>query len=122
MKLLQKIKSKFAKKFEVRVVYHLRNNYKIEWCEYRLLKNWQTILKWHHLSDPNYSGMCWNPELLPYNKAIEFAKTLTSIEKIREYHKEQNKIKDKWITKRREYLAKTNPVKEETIIQVEYNE
>lgn len=100
--------------FKVRVrLYSERHGwYIIEYNQGGFNSKWEELMVWHHLDDPTYDGMCWNPMLDEYEVMEKYAKTLTSMKDIRRHYNKEYGIRLKQLSERNKYLKGIVRVKE----------
>lgn len=99
-------------KIRLRLFSKDRGWYIIEYNQGGFNPTWEELVEWHHIDDPSYSGMCWNPVMGEYVEMEEYAKGLTSMKEVRRHYDREYGIRLKQLTKRKEYLNKFVGVKD----------
>lgn len=103
------------KKFKVRVAHHAAWGYRIEFANYYIFKSWNTIYQYLSLgADSNLS--CYNPVLLSYNKAVEFAKELKTIDDVHKFKIKEAVKKSNSDDKRKEWILHHIPVETHEVL------
>lgn len=107
----------FEKKFSLRVKHFLRQNYCIEYSEHRFRPNWHILNQWLYLEGtPSFERQDWNPILLPYEEAIQFAQQFKSMTDIEEHYQKQEIIRVNQLKLHADWRAKNLPVDIVTIL------
>lgn len=100
--------------FKVRIRLYSVNHgwYIIEYNQGGFWKEWEELMEWHHIDDPTYSGMCWNPKMGPLKEMDEYAGQLKSMKDIRAHYNREYGIRLKQMTARQKYLDGMVSIKE----------
>lgn len=86
--------------------------YIIEYNQGGFWTEWETLMVWHHIDDPTYNGMCWNPMMDELYKMEEYAKRLTSMEDIRRHYDREDSIRSEQLNNRKKYLDQQVHIKD----------
>lgn len=100
----------FEKKFGVRVI-HFRNEYYcVEYTYHYLIPCYKPLMVWYNYG--YYDDLeGWTNKLFKYDQAIEFAKTLKTIDDILSLQKIETEKRDLFYEEKKQFHLK-NPIKE----------
>ncbi len=96
------------KKFKVRVDHFAGTKYTVDYANYYLIQNWKPLCYWFSLCLDG-SSHDWAIRLYDYEDAERMALTLKSIEDVNKWYKIENKKRDDFYAKRKEYLKRRQP-------------
>lgn len=98
----------FNKKFKVRVNYFGSGKYQVQYANYRLIPTWYTLCFWFEQTLTGGTE-CWCNRLMDIEEAEKTAKSLKSIEDVREWHKPDEERRKIFYERKAEYYKKAVP-------------
>ena len=104
----------FKKKFKVTVDHFSSGNYAIYYCHYRFIPNWRSLKFWFDQGHPGGTEF-WATNFWPHEEAEKLAKTLNSIEDIREYYKPYEEEEARWREKETQWRKDNVPYQSKAI-------
>lgn len=98
----------FKKKFKVRVSRYIDDRYVVQWCEYRFIPIWRSLLFWFDQGHPG-GTQCWSPEMWNYKKAEEIASTLKTKKDVDNYYIPYVEKCKRWTEEEEKYIKENMP-------------
>jgi len=98
----------FNKKFKVRVSYFGRGRYQVQYANYRLIPIWHTLCFWFKQTLTSETE-CWSYMLMDIDEAERTAKSLKSIEDVKEWYKPYEERRKIFYEQKAEYYKKAVP-------------
>jgi hypothetical protein len=103
------------KKFNVRVAHHISGNYRIEFTYHYIFKSWNTLHQYLNMGGDT-SLSCYNPVLLSYDRAVEFAKEFKTIDDVIKFQKEEADKKINSDESREQWIKNHIPVETHEVL------
>lgn len=106
----------FAKKFKTRVAHYIKAKYTVQYCHYRIIPLWHSLMIWYDYGHPASFGIsCWHTALWDYETAERIAEKLKSIGDIVEYYKPFEEEERKWHDAENKYWEQNVPYNKKII-------
>lgn len=105
----------FPLKFKVRIVHFSKQYYYIEYCHYKIFKNWYYLGYWFD-TGPSSQIYNWSEKLFTYKEAEEIAKNIKNIEDVNNYHAPEIAKKKAFRKARKKWKKENIPYKNKSII------
>lgn len=98
----------FEKKFKVKVTYFGSGKYQVKYAHYRFIPIYHALCFWFEQTLTGGTE-CWSTELFGIEEAERVAKTLKSIEDVKQWYKPHEKKEQIFYTRQAEYYKKNVP-------------
>jgi hypothetical protein len=103
------MKKLFTKKFKTRVKHYINEKYTVQYCYYRFIPIWYSLM-WFHSSGYHSGNMTgWYINLWDYESAEKIATKIKSIEDVLNYYKPFEEEEKKWEKAEQKYWEKNVP-------------
>lgn len=98
----------FKKKFKVRVSHFGQGRYSVEYAHYRFIPVWYELCFWFEQTLTGGTE-CWTTDLFSYQEAEELAKSLKSIDDVKEWYKPDEAKEADFYKRKKEYYKENVP-------------